>query len=203
MTEMQFTDISTDKNSTYVLKQDEKVVFFLFNRSGEVTFELTGKGAEAHIFVLHLTHKQILDITIHQKHVAPHATSHVKARSVIKNESEASYAGRIFIDQQAIGSIATQESRALLLSQDAKHRAIPSLEILPRDVLCHHKATAAPLNQESLFYLESRGLNKEESTRILVEGFVMNIFEEMSDLGVPFPQLEPVIKTITKQIAYA
>jgi Fe-S cluster assembly protein SufD len=197
---MIFKDISTEDISTYTLKENEQCIFFLLNRSGEITFELAGEHAKAHIFAFALDKDSAQELSIIQKHTARHTTSEVMFRSVLSGKAESHYRGLIHITKSGNQSTATQESRALLLSKEARHTSIPSLEILPRDVICHHKASATPFNQDSLYYLESRGLTKEQASRTLINGFIETSFEAILDQGVTEDMLKEVRQNISEQI---
>lgn len=197
---MIFKDISTEDISTYTLKENEQCIFFLLNRSGEITFELAGEHAKAHIFAFALDKDSPQELSIIQKHTARHTTSEVMFRSVLSGKAESHYRGLIHITKSGNQSTATQESRALLLSKEARHTSIPSLEILPRDVICHHKASATPFNQDSLYYLESRGLTKEQASRTLINGFIETSFEAILDQGVTEDMLKEVRQNISEQI---
>ncbi len=197
---MQFIDLSQSNESLFTLQANEKTVFFLLNRSGEIIFELAGENAEAHIFAFALEKDVIQNLSIIQKHTARNTTSEVVFRSVLGGKAESHYRGLIHIEKTANQSAATQESRALLLSKDARHTSIPSLEILPRDVICHHKASATPFNEDSLYYLESRGLTKEEASHLLIRGFIETSFESMLDHGITEDMLKEVRETISEQI---
>jgi Fe-S cluster assembly protein SufD len=197
---MTFKDITTDAATTYTLKKAEECVFFLFNRSADLIFELSGEDAQAHIFALYLDSSNAREIKITQHHSARHTASQAIIRSVLSGDASLAYSGLIHITPTGNQSNATQESRALLLSDQARHSAIPSLEILPRDVICHHKASASPLNQESLYYLQSRGLSEEESSRMLVNGFLETIFEQMADLGVAEAELQKIRQVVLEKL---
>lgn len=180
---MKYLDISQDNKTTYVLKENEKCVFFIFNRSGEVSFDLTGIGAEAHIFSFFIgkdTDKHTLHIK--QNHFAPKTVSHMLIKSIASDEALCTYEGTIFIDKNAIGSDASQESRALLLSPDALVSMKPSLEILADDVKCHHRATASPLNAEALFFAKTRGLSPAQAKKLLITGFIKSSLDEIKKL---------------------
>jgi Fe-S cluster assembly protein SufD len=192
---MNFKDITTEEAPIYTLNANEECVFFLLNKDAELTFELAGENSKAYIFALYLDDTSTRNIHITQTHSAHHTLSQAIVRSVLGGDAGLNYKGLIHIDPSGNHSSAIQESRALLLSPEARHSAIPSLEILPRDVICHHKASASPLNQESLYYLMSRGLNKEASTRMLINGFLETTFEQMSDLGVDADELQSVRQT--------
>lgn len=177
---MKYYDITTDKQTTYRLESNEKIVFFLLNRSGAITFELAGRGAEAHIFAFFVGRgdaKGTLAIT--QKHIAPETTSHALAKSALFDASEYAYEGLIAIGKQADRSDASQESRTLLCSPLAQASSKPSLEILANDVKCRHAATASPLNAEALFFARSRGLSGAQAKRLLILGFFRSSLDEM------------------------
>ena len=78
----------------------------------------------------------------------------------------------IRIAHDAGGSEAYQVNRNLLLSEDARAESIPELEILTDDVRCSHGATVAPLDDEQVFYLKSRGLPHFQAMRLIVYGFL-------------------------------
>ncbi|MEK9151379.1 MAG: SufD family Fe-S cluster assembly protein [Patescibacteria group bacterium] len=182
---MKYYDITTDKQTIYRLESNEKVVFFMLNRSGAITFELAGRGAEAHIFAFFVGRnddKGTLAIT--QKHIAPETTSHALAKSVLFDASEYAYEGLIAIDKQANRSDASQESRTLLLSPLAQASSKPSLEILANDVKCRHAATASPLNADALFFAQSRGLSGAQAEQLLIQGFIDEAVEKIEKLGV-------------------
>lgn len=182
---MKFLDITNDTKNTYTLKENEKCVFSMLNRSGAITFELAGRGAEAYIFAFFVGRgdaKGMLAIT--QRHIAPETTSHALAKSVLFDASEYAYEGLIAIGKQADRSDASQESRTLLLSPLAQASSKPSLEILANDVLCRHAATASPLNAEALFFAESRGLSRAQAEHLLIQGFINEAVEKIERLGV-------------------
>lgn len=182
---MHYQDISTDTQTLYRLNENEQVVFFMLNRSEDITFELAGPGAAAHVFALYTgqdDEKQSLSLT--QRHLAPDTVSSALVKSALNGKSTFSYDGVISITPGAHRSDANQESRALLLSPDARAQARPALEILAHDVQCHHAATTTPLNTEALFFAESRGLSKEVARNLLVQGFFQEAFERMETLGV-------------------
>lgn len=195
---MLFKNITTEKKTTYRLDTDERCVFFLFNRSGEISFELAGVGAEAHIFSFFIgkdKEKHALRIT--QNHLAPKTTSHMLIKSVVSDEASCTYEGTIYINKKASQSDASQESRAILLSSDAVVSMKPTLEILASDVICNHKATASPLNKEALFFAKTRGLSLSQAETLLLSGFFNDALVKMTDLGVETEEIE-TIKRILK-----
>jgi Fe-S cluster assembly scaffold protein SufB len=182
---MKFKDISQDKKNLYTLKSNEKVIFFMLNRNGEITFELAGENAEAHIFSFFVGTKNIKGaLTITQKHIAPRTKSHAFVKSVLFDESEYNFSGLIAVNKQAKQSDTSQESRALILSPFASISAKPALEILIYDVKCRHSATISSLNPETLFFANSRGLSEKQATTLLINGFFNDAIEKMHSLGI-------------------
>lgn len=190
---MQFKDISQEKKTLYTLKENEKCVFFLFNRSGEITFKLAGINAEVHIFAFFIgkgVEKYSLQII--QNHRAPKTTSHTLIKSIVSDEAICAYEGTISIDKQSSKSDASQESRAILLSSDALVSMKPTLEILANDVICNHKATASPLNKETLFFAEARGLSCVQAEKLLLSGFWNDALEKIEALGVSVTEMKNI-----------
>ncbi len=182
---MRLLDISHDEQTTYRLKAGESKVFFALNRDGEITIELAGVGATAHVFAF-FTGKdgEKKGLNIIQKHLAPHTVSHTLVKAVLHDQAVLHYDGTIRIEKKAVGSDASQESRSLLLSKEASASTKPSLEILADDVACRHAATVSPLNESMLFYAKSRGLSEEAARKLLVHGFFGEAIEKIQALGV-------------------
>lgn len=180
---MTFQDISTDTKTTYRLKEKEQGVFFMLNRSGDITFELTGEGASAYVFAFFIGKKDDNgSLNISQQHLAPRTLSRVLVKSVLHDASAFAYRGTLHIASNATLSDASQENRNLLLSREAKAFSEPALEILTSDVRCHHAATTSPLNAEQLFAIEARGLSPTQAKKLLIDGFLQSSLDTMSEL---------------------
>ena len=173
---MLFTDITNDTKTTYSLKADEKRVFFLLNRSGDITFKLSAPGAEARIYALYTgENEDQYALRITQRHSAPRTKSNALVKSVLDDSSSFSYRGTIRIEKKAAGTVATQENRNLLLSSTASVESNPMLEILNQEVVCHHAAVTSAPREEQLFALASRGIPKAIAIRLIAEGFQKDI----------------------------
>lgn len=182
---MQYRNISNDRASHYRLDTNEKAVFFMLNRTGEITVELAGPGATAHVFALY-TEDELMERSLRlvQKHLAPNTVSSALVKTALDGKATFSYDGAIEIAKNAHRSKASQESRALILSPDARAYVRPALEILAHDVACHHAATTSPVNDEALYFARSRGLSMDAARRLLVRGFFQEALERMEALGV-------------------
>jgi Fe-S cluster assembly scaffold protein SufB len=181
---MRFVDITDNVETTYVLDCPGRNVFFLFNRSGTITFKLAAPGAEAHVFALFFgTEDESFELDIRQEHQAPDTVSHLLAKSVLSGRARFRYEGLIKIEKEAQRSDASQTCRNLVLSPDAQAFSRPDLEILADDVACRHAATTSQPNPDHLFYAQSRGLDRTQAERLLTEGFIGDLFKEMERLG--------------------
>lgn len=186
-----FRDITHDTQTTYRLAADEQTVFFLHNRGGNISFELTGPRAEAHIFALFdLALDDRIESSIHQIHQAPETVSSFTGRSLLSDAAACDWKGSLSLSKDAPRSSGHQEMRHLLLSPDAKAFSLPSLEIETDDVRCGHAATMSAPDPEQLFFLRSRGLSEPAAISLIAQGFSHNLFEKIRALGIDFPVLE-------------
>ena len=135
--------------------------------------DINGSGASAKVTGAYAAHgRQHIDYDTTQEHAAPHTTSDLAFRGVLRDRATAVWSGMIKVDPGAQRTDAFQESRNLLLNDGAHADAIPGLEIEANDVRCTHAATVARLDEDQLFYLQSRGLTRAEAERLLVGGFL-------------------------------
>ncbi|MBP6889273.1 MAG: SufD family Fe-S cluster assembly protein [Candidatus Moranbacteria bacterium] len=182
---MQFHDITHDTQTIYRLKAHEHAVFLLRDRGGEITFELTESGAEAHIFALfNLSRDTKIRSQIHQVHLAPHTISSFAGRSVLSGQATCDWEGSLVITKNAAQSSGHQEMHHLLLSPETRASSFPSLEIENDDVRCGHAATMSAPDPEQIFFLQSRGLSQALAISLIADGFTNTLFEKIRALGV-------------------
>jgi Fe-S cluster assembly protein SufD len=135
--------------------------------------DLRGRGADGRVTGAYVGHgRQHLDYDTTQEHAAPHTTSDLAFRGILRDRATAVWSGMIRVEREAQRTDAFQENRNLLLSEGAHADAIPGLEIEANDVRCTHAATVGRIDEEQLFYLMSRGLERSEAERLLVGGFL-------------------------------
>ncbi|MBV9214136.1 MAG: Fe-S cluster assembly protein SufD [Actinobacteria bacterium] len=140
--------------------------------------ELRGPGASAKVTGAYAGRgRQHLDFDTTQEHSAPSTTSDLAFRGVLSGRATAVWRGMIRVDRGAQQTDAFQESRNLLLSKRAHADAIPGLEIEANDVRCTHAAAIAQVDREQVFYLMSRGLRREQATRLVIDGFLQALVE--------------------------
>jgi Fe-S cluster assembly protein SufD len=144
--------------------------------------ELRGRGAHAKVTGAYAGRgRQHLDFDTTQEHAAPDTTSDLAFRGVLGGRSTAVWRGMIKVDPGAQQTDAFQESRNLLLSPRAHADAIPGLEILANDVRCTHAAAIAQVDKDQLFYLMSRGLPREQATRLVIDGFLRSLSDRFAE----------------------
>jgi Fe-S cluster assembly protein SufD len=156
-------------------------------KTGRVSMEtqLRGQGAEARVTGAYATGgRQHVDFDTLQEHAAPNTTSDLAFRGVLAGRSSSVWRGMIKVDPGAQRTDAFQDNRNLLLSKRAHADAIPGLEILANDVRCTHAAAVAQIDRDQLFYLMSRGLQREQATRLIIDGFLQALVERLPDGGV-------------------
>ena len=115
------------------------------------------------------------------RHLEANATSRQIVRSVLNGKATGTYLGRIEVARDAQKTDAEQSVKAMLLDRGATANAKPELEIFADDVKCAHGATVGELDANQLFYLGSRGLPPAEARALLLEGFVMGLWDGASE----------------------
>ena len=114
-----------------------------------------------------------------QSHNAPNSTSDLLYKGALKETSRSEYSGLIKVLKGAQGTDAYQANRNLVLSEEAVARSIPQLEIEANEVRCTHGATVSPVEEEHLFYLMSRGIDRVTAQKLVVFGFFGDVLDRI------------------------
>jgi Fe-S cluster assembly protein SufD len=134
---------------------------------------LAGERAEVETYGVGMgVGEQRFDHHTEHVHLASETRSNLGFKVAMTGASRSAYTGLIRIAKDAAGCEAYQENRNLLLSERARADSIPELEILNDDVRCSHGATMSSIDDEQLFYLQSRGLPRLQAIRLIVYGFL-------------------------------
>jgi Fe-S cluster assembly protein SufB len=112
-------------------------------------------------------------------HVAPNTTSKITSKSISKDSGRASYRGLLKVHKNAINSKSNVVCDALLLDPKSRSDTYPYIEIDEEDVTVGHEASVSKVGEEQLFYLMSRGLSEEQSTGMVVSGFIEPLVKEL------------------------
>ena len=174
-----FNDINQDENSvseTFILSAGSD---FLKN---EINCNLNGKYSSAFVNgIFSLMDKQQHEIRTTVNHLTENTKSYQLIKSVLGKDSKAVYQGKIFVNSIAQKTDGYQLSKAILLDESSEFNAKPELEIYADDVKCSHGSASGSLDENSIFYLMSRGLNYQQSKELLINGFVLDVIEKITD----------------------
>lgn len=142
---------------------------------------LQGQMAEARLLgVMLLRGSSHGDIVTRVVHGAPHATSRQICKNVLSDKARGVFQGKILVEKGAQKTDGHQLCRALLLSDKAEMDAKPELEIYADDVKCSHGTTIGDLDENALFYLMSRGIDRQTARGMLVQAFVGELVDQLS-----------------------
>jgi len=147
----------------------------------EVEASLAEPGGHSEMLGVYFTDgSQHFDHRSLQEHVAPNCTSDLLYKGALKDASRVVYSGLIHIHPGATKSDAFQTNRNVVLSDQAKADSIPNLEIENNDVRCSHAASVGPVDEDVLFYLQSRGIPRDEGERLIVTGFFQEVLDRVT-----------------------
>jgi len=145
----------------------------------EVSLE---QGADFELFAANIgTGLSTNEIVTNVKHLGVGGRSRQTVRSVLNGKAVGSYLGKVEVARGAQQTDAEQSVKAMLLDRGATANAKPELEIYADDVKCAHGATVGELDPTQLFYAESRGLDPAGARALLLEGFVMGLWDTAKD----------------------
>lgn len=171
-------DSGVDPEITYSIEEGGELLLVVDIRQGFTSARnrqilLTTPDTRAKVIgVFEGKESQALQMTIDTIHQAPNTHARTEFRAVLSDQSRFEFHGRIKILPGAHGSQDFLQQDTLLLSDEARAVTIPGLEIEADDVKASHGATAKPISPAERFYLMSRGLTKDDSERMIVDGFL-------------------------------
>ena len=174
-----FNDINLDKNSHleyFILSKGSKFAKHDINCSLNDEY-----GSVVINGIIDLNDKKHHEIKTIINHNEENCKSYQLIKSVLNDGSKGVYQGKIYVNSKAQKTDGYQLSRALLLSNEVEFNAKPELEIYADDVKCSHGSASGSLNEDSIFYLMSRGLNYKEAKKLLINGFLLDVVEKITD----------------------
>ena len=177
-----FNNIEQETNSiseTFILSAGSN--YF----KNEVNCNLKGKYSSAFVNgVFSLNENQQHEIRTTINHLVENTKSYQLIKSVLGKQSKAAYQGKIFVNSKAQKTDGYQLSKAILLDETSEFNAKPELEIYADDVKCSHGSASGSLNENSIFYLMSRGLDYQQSKELLINGFLLDVVEKITDTEI-------------------
>jgi Fe-S cluster assembly protein SufD len=177
-----YNNINLGKNSiseNFIFSTGSKFI------KNEVNCNLNDQFSSAFINgIINLTDTQHHEIKTNINHLAENTKSYQLIKSVLNDNSKGIYQGKIFVDAKAQKTNGYQLSKALLLNENTEFNGKPELEIYADDVKCSHGSTSGNLDEDSVFYLMSRGLSRQQSKELLINGFLMDAVEKITDFEI-------------------
>jgi len=174
-----FNNIDQDLNSiseTFILSNGSKFV------KNEINCNLNGKYSSAFVNgIISLNENKHHEIKTNINHLVENTKSYQLIKSVLENSSKSVYQGKIYVSSEAQKTDGYQLSKAILLNENSEFNAKPELEIYADDVKCSHGSASGSLNENSIFYLRSRGLNHKEAKNLLIKGFLLDVIDKITD----------------------
>ena len=129
--------------------------------------------------------RQHFDFQTLQDHSGDATRSDLVIHNALRGRASANFTGLIRINKSARQTESSQEQKNVLLSDHARAESDPKLEILNNDVIrCKHGAAVGPVDEELVFYLQSRGLDRDEAERLIVEGFFRSVLDKIQHQSV-------------------
>jgi len=163
----------------------------------QVESVLSGEGSFSEMLGLYFadSNQHFAQRTL-QSHAVPNTTSDLLYKGALKETSRSEYSGLIKVAKGAQGTDAYQANRNISLSEEAVARSIPQLEIEANEVRCTHGATVAPVEEEHIFYLMSRGIDRVTAQKLVVFGFFGDVLDR-----IRVPELrEELAQSIAKKV---
>ena len=174
-----FKDIHLEKNSHleyFILSKGSKFLKHDINCSLNNEY-----GSVVLNGIIDLDDKKHHEIKTNINHNEENCKSYQLIKSVLNENSKGIYQGKIYVNSKAQKTDGYQLSRALLLSDEVEFNAKPELEIYADDVKCSHGSTSGNVDENSIFYLMSRGLSYEQSKKLLTNGFLNEVIEKITN----------------------
>ena len=170
---------SKSKYSTFIFPSGLK-----FNKL-DLEFNLEGKHSECHLQSASFLNKDDhQEIKTRMNHLAPNCKSYQRVKNVLSSDGKGVYQGKIYVKDTAQKTDAYQLSKAMILSNNSEFDSKPELEIYADDVKCSHGSTSGKIDEDAIHYLMTRGLDKKESTKLLINGFLNEVIEMIKSNSV-------------------
>lgn len=169
------------------IQKDARFTAVTISLSGDMVrnnlnLNLLGSNSEGNMYGIFLTNgKTHVDNHTNVDHTIPHSESNELYKGILADQSRGVFNGKIFVRQDAQKTNAFQQNNNILLSEDAIINTKPQLEIWADDVKCSHGCTVGQLDEEALFYLQARGIDKMQAKGLLLYAFAGEVLEKIEE----------------------
>ena len=183
------------------LEKEERVTVVVFNlnestREVNVDLNINIDSRAFLIILVRLSGNAELVLKTHQNHFQNYGFSDLLCKSILTAQNKFNFQGTINIAEKTSGNHAYQRNENLLLSSEASVISEPNLEIKANDVFCTHGATTSFIDEEELFYLQSRGVSQEAAEKLVAEGFLESALKKLIEAGVKDEAQQEILKKV-------
>ncbi|MEE9189458.1 MAG: Fe-S cluster assembly protein SufD [Candidatus Neomarinimicrobiota bacterium] len=155
-----------------------------FNRN-EQRILMEGPGGSISLYGLNLANaQQQMDSNIIVDHAQPHTSSRQIYKNILSDKAHGVFNGLVVVEKEAQHTDAKQTNRNLLMSDAALMNSNPQMEIYADDVLCAHGSTTGELDEDALYYIQTRGIDKATAINLLVKGFAAEVIDTITEAGI-------------------
>ena len=142
----------------------------------DYSIDVVGENAETHLYGMAIAgNEQHIDNYTEIKHNVGHCSSNELFKYILEDKSRGAFCGRIKVEPNAPRIEAYQGNRNICMSPEAKMYSKPQLEIYTDDVKCSHGSTIGQLDQDAIFYMQARGISKNEARMLLMQAFMADV----------------------------
>lgn len=165
-----------------IIQENEELILPVvwFGKEKEINYKISLAGINSSLTLLMLLlgkNEDNVKIQINVDHQNKETKSRVIMKGIIGDKASVDFEGKVKIEPNSKGSNAWLSANLLLLSDNAKGRAVPALEILENDIKAGHATTVGKVNDTELFYLMSRGLSKTKARDLIIQGFLSGFLQ--------------------------
>ena len=174
--------VNEEVNLCIEQEADSRVKIHVINAPFSISVIQLGEGCQTEIYGLeHLHGEESVTAETHVTHAVGGGTSTQLIKFVLEDNARGRFIGDLKIAQDAQQTEAHQTNRNLLLSETAEMRTQPQLEIYADDVKATHGASTGQLDESALFYMQQRGIDKQKARQLLVNAFMKDVLNTISD----------------------
>ena len=177
-----FTNIEQEKNSlseTFIASSGSDFI------KNEINCNLNGEHSSAFVNgIFSLNKQKHHEIRTSINHLTEHTKSSQLIKSVLENDAKAVYQGKIYVSSKAQKTDGYQLSKAILLDETTEFNAKPELEIYADDVKCSHGSTSGSMNEDSIFYLMTRGISRKKAIELLTKAFLFEVTDSITNIDI-------------------
>jgi len=192
--ELNYTEVNTFDNSWWnlvdeytIVKEGGKINWTVFCDGGYydkifLGVNLAGKASRAKITgILIPSEESQIDFDTFQRHTGPHTTSDLLFRNAMADKAFSNWSGMIRVEKDAMKADGYQSHQSLMLCGNPHMESNPGLEILTDDVKCSHGVTVGEINEEQVFYLQTRGFSESQARELIAAGFIESSLTRIED----------------------